>query len=98
QRLDGAPVGLRGLAPAASPRVYMSVAHRLRVGLALAHSGLLGLPGLREQLVEDGLLSVDPVLRLIEDYRVLALDHLVGDLLPAMGRQAVHHDRVAGAL
>jgi hypothetical protein len=34
------------------------------------------------------------VLRLVEHHRLRPVDHLVGDFLAAMGRQAVHEDGV----
>src|SRR5580693_2673814 len=43
---------------------------------------------------QNPLLRVQPVLGLVEHHRLRAVDHLVGDLLAAMGRQAVHEDGV----
>ena len=43
---------------------------------------------------EDALLRMQPVLGLVEDDRLRAVDDLVRDLLAAMGRQAMHEDRV----
>src|SRR2546425_10691041 len=47
-----------------------------------------------EEPGQDRLLRVQAVLGLIEHDRLGPVDHLVGDLEPSMGRQAVHHDRV----
>src|SRR2546428_1559759 len=46
--------------------------------------------GASQQLEDHGLLRVQPVLRLVEHDRAGAVQHAVGDLLAAMGRQAVH--------
>ncbi len=39
------------------------------------------------------LLRMQPVLGLIEHHRLRSVEHLVGDFLAAMGRQAMHHER-----
>ena len=44
------------------------------------------------QGVQNGLLGVEPVLGLVEDHAVGALDDLVGDLLSPVGGEAVHHN------
>src|ERR671916_124396 len=44
-----------------------------------------------EQLDEQGLLGVEAVLGLVVDDRARAVEHGVGYLLAAVGRQAVHH-------
>src|SRR3990170_4584889 len=41
---------------------------------------------------QDGLLSVEAVLRLVEDYRPRPLEDLVHDLLAPVGGQVVHAD------
>src|SRR5512134_163303 len=46
-----------------------------------------------DELRQEGDLDVHPVLRLVEYGGLRALDHLLRDLLPAMGGQAVHDDR-----
>src|SRR5881409_2856780 len=43
-----------------------------------------------QQRQDDRLLGVETVLRLVEGDRVRAVEHRVGDLLAAMGGQAVH--------
>src|SRR4051795_3926259 len=43
---------------------------------------------------QNGLLRVQAVLRLVEDDRMWSVHHLVGDLLAAVRRQAVHDDHV----
>ena len=43
---------------------------------------------------EQRLLGVQPVLGLVPDRRLRAVEHLGGDLLAAVGGQAVQHDRV----
>src|SRR5215510_6138172 len=43
---------------------------------------------------QDALLGMQPVLRLVEYHRLRAIDHVVRDLLAAVGGQAVHEDRV----
>ena len=43
---------------------------------------------------EHALLRVKPVLGFVEHHRLRPVDHLVGDFLAAMGRQAMHEDRV----
>src|SRR5438132_1465608 len=43
---------------------------------------------------QQGLLRVETILRLVPHHRMGAVDDLVGDLLPAVGGQAVHDDRV----
>src|SRR6202171_419797 len=43
---------------------------------------------------QNSLLCVQPVFGLVEHHRLRAVDHFVGDLLAAMGRQAVHEDGV----
>jgi hypothetical protein len=43
---------------------------------------------------QNALLRVQAVFGLVEHHRLRAVDHLVGDLLAAMGRQAVHEQRV----
>src|SRR5215470_11583728 len=43
-----------------------------------------------QQLEDHGLLGVQPVLGLVEHDRARAVQHAVGDLLAAMGRQAMH--------
>ena len=47
---------------------------------------------------EDAFLRVQPVLGLVEHDRLRTVDHLVGDLLAAMGGQAMHEDRVLGGV
>src|SRR6186713_2137065 len=48
---------------------------------------------------EDALLGVQPVLGLVEHDRARAVHDLVGDLLAAMRRQAMHEDRfLAGGI
>src|SRR5689334_14856001 len=46
-----------------------------------------------EHLEDHGLLGVQAVLGLVQHDRARAVQHGVGDLLAAMGRQAVHHQR-----
>ena len=53
-------------------------------------------PLLLEQPRHDGLLHVPTVLGLVPDDAVRPVDHLGGDLLAAVGGQAVQHDRVVG--
>src|ERR1700731_2301082 len=43
---------------------------------------------------QNPLLRVQPVLGLVEHHRLRAVDHFVGDLLAAMGRQTMHEDSV----
>src|SRR3989337_4312722 len=43
---------------------------------------------------EDGLLDMQPVLGLLPHRRLRAVDHLRRHLVAAMGRQAMHEDRV----
>src|SRR5512145_30649 len=45
-----------------------------------------------EELEDDRLLRVQPVLRLVERDRPRAVEHGVGDLLPAVRGQAVHDE------
>src|SRR3984957_2467898 len=55
----------------------------------------LGLPAVSLQAPgQNPLLRVQPVLGLVEHDRLRAVDHFVGDLFAAMGRQAVHEDGV----
>ena len=49
-----------------------------------------------EQPDDDGLLHVPAVLGLVPDHAARALEHLGGDLLAAVGGQAVQRDRVGG--
>ncbi len=51
-------------------------------------SGRVQAPG------QQALLGVQPVFRLVEHHRLRPVHHLVGDLLAAMGRQAMHEQRV----
>jgi len=37
---------------------------------------------------------MQPILGFVEDNGLRTVDHFVGDLLAAMGRQAMHEDRV----
>src|SRR4029450_11771118 len=46
-----------------------------------------------QELQHDGLLRVQAILGLLQEGAALAVEHGVGDLLAAMGRQAVHHER-----
>ena len=46
---------------------------------------------------QDALLGVQPVLGLVEDHRLRPVHHLVGHLLAAMGRQAMHEERLLAA-
>src|SRR4051812_34138991 len=43
---------------------------------------------------QDSLLGVQAVLGFVEHHRLRAVDHLVGDLLAAMRRKAVHEERL----
>src|SRR6202008_4164060 len=43
---------------------------------------------------QNALLRVQAIFGLIEHHRLRPVDHLVGDLLAAMGGQAMHEDRV----
>ena len=54
---------------------------------------LMTLP-LLQQPGQDRLLGVPTVLGLVPDGALRAVDHLGGDLLAAVGGQAVQHDRV----
>src|SRR4029453_4143601 len=49
--------------------------------------------GASQEPEHDGLLGVEPVSRLLQHDALLAVEHRVGDLLAAMGRQAMHHER-----
>ena len=44
-------------------------------------------------MLQQGLLHVHPVLRLLEDARLRALEHVLGDLLAPVRRQTVEHHR-----
>ena len=50
-----------------------------------------GLPPLRQNPLENRLLHVEAVFRLVEDGGGVGLERLVVDFLAAIGRQAVHH-------
>ena len=50
--------------------------------------------GLLQEPGDDGLLGVAPVLGLVPDHALRAVEHVGVDLLAAVRRQAVHHDRV----
>src|SRR5439155_6299218 len=45
-----------------------------------------------EEIVENRLLQMHPILGLGKDYRLGPLHHVFGDLLSAMRREAVHHE------
>ena len=45
---------------------------------------------------ENALLRVQAVLGLVEDDGLRTVDHFVGDFLAAVGRQAMHEDRILG--
>src|SRR5579862_8458989 len=88
--LDDTWLGLPGLA-------YLAWLTWLGLpGLAyLAWLICLGSPAVSVQAPrQNPLLRVQPVLGLVEHHRLRPVDHLVGDLLAAMGRQAVHEDGV----
>ena len=62
-------------------------ARRWKAHCAVAITGVQA-PG------QDALLGMQAVLRLVEHHRLRPVDHLVGDLLAAMRRQAMHEHRV----
>ncbi len=41
----------------------------------------------------DGFLDVQPILRLIENYRLRPFNHVIGNFLAPVGRQTVQHNR-----
>src|SRR4051794_34620224 len=79
----------------------MDVAEGSRVGTAISglvmspymgFGGLIASPStlLAEAPGEDALLGMEPVFGLIEHDGLRPIDHLFGDLLATMGRQAMH--------
>ena len=52
-----------------------------------------GVLSLRNGPFEDGLLHVQPVFRLVENRLGIRLERLFLNLLAAIGRQAMHHER-----
>src|SRR5689334_5459049 len=69
-------------------------------GSALALARLSGttvfvsLPHRLETPGQNALLHMQPIFRLVEYDRLRTIDHLVGDLVAAMGWQAMHEERL----
>ena len=52
--------------------------------------------GAVEEMDDDALLSVQPILRLVEDHAPRPVQHRIRDLLAPVGGQAVHDERPGG--
>src|SRR5580704_17812481 len=94
---SGSPTGMASSGLVIAPE-YRQDRRNLEASTArgFAYQALLtrlGLPPVSLQAPrQNPLLRVQPVLGLVEHHRLRAVDHLVGDLFAAMGRQAVHED------
>src|SRR5262245_26433234 len=80
-------------------RLYMDLVGALceppEPGSVPIRTGVGSVPQLAcEAPSQDALLGVQAVFRLVEYYRLRAVDHIVRDLLTAMGGQAVHEDGI----
>src|SRR5262249_12886843 len=87
-RRRSGPLAAALLRGARDPEEYALAVHRRVSAASAARSRVRRHAG---EPRHDGLLSVQTVLRLVEHDGAWAVDHGVGDLLPAVGRQAVHH-------